>query len=101
MRQWQVIPVAVGGVVAVGFMDGQRIVVGSHSSLGVFEIQSGQRVERTCDEQYAWYQGDPPWIRYPDPEGVQLIRAAGLWGGELDQATTMGGLVTAPAQEWC
>jgi len=90
MRQWQVIPVAVGGVVAVGFIDEERIIVGSHSGVGLFEIQSGERVERTHDEHYGWYQGDPPWIRYPTPEGVRLVRAAGLWGGELDQATTDG-----------
>lgn len=90
MGQWQVIPVAVGGVVAVGFIDEERIIVGSHSGVGVFEIQTGERVGRTHDEHYGWYQGDPPRIRYPTPEGVRLVRAAGLWGGELDQVTADG-----------
>lgn len=83
-------PMTVGGVVAVGFIDEHRIAVGSHSGLGVFEIQGGHRIERTRDDKYAWYQGDPPWIRYPGPEGVRLVRAAGLWAGELDQVTTDG-----------
>jgi hypothetical protein len=29
-------------------------------------------------------------MRYQSPEGVRLVRAAGLWGGELDQTTTDG-----------
>jgi len=42
------------------------------------------------EEAYNWYQGDPPFIRYPSAEGVRLIRAAGLWGGDLDQSTEDG-----------
>jgi hypothetical protein len=45
-------------------------------------------MERTHDENYDWHQGDPPSIRRPSGEGARLIRAAGLWGEDLDQATT-------------
>jgi hypothetical protein len=90
MQQWRAIPVAIGGVVAVGFLDEDRIIVGSHSGVGVFDVHTGERIERTQDEDYHWYQGDPPFIRRPSAEGVRLIRAAGLWGGDLDQATTDG-----------
>jgi hypothetical protein len=90
MQPWRAISIAVGGVVAVGFMDEDRVIVGSHSGLGVFNVHTGERVERTHDEGYNWYQGDPPFIRYPTAEGVRLIRAAGLWGGDLDQMTADG-----------
>jgi hypothetical protein len=90
MQQWRAIPVAIGGVVAVGFIDDERIIVGSHSGVGVFDPHTGQRLERTRDDHYTWYQGDPPSIRYPSADGMRLIRTAGLWGGELDQSTTDG-----------
>ena len=90
MQHWQAIPVAIGGVVAVGFLDEDRIIVGSHSGVGVFDVHTGARIERTHDENYNWYQGDPPSIKRPSVGGVRLIRAAGLWGGDLDQATTDG-----------
>ena len=90
MQHWQAIPAAVGGVVAVGFLDEDRIIVGSHSGVGVFDVHTGARIERTYDENYNWYQGGPPYIRRPSAQGVRLIRAAGLWGGDLDQATTDG-----------
>lgn len=90
MQQWRAIPVAVGGVVAVGFLDEDRVIVGSHSGVGVFDVPTGERIERIYDEGYNWYQGDPPFIRYPSSQGARLIRAAGLWGGDLPQSTTDG-----------
>jgi hypothetical protein len=76
--------------VAVGFIDEDRVIVGSQSGVGVFDVHMGGRIERTRDEDYTWYQGDPAFIRYPSAEGVRLIRAAGLWGGDLDQSTSDG-----------
>jgi hypothetical protein len=92
MQRWQAILVGIGGVVAVGFLDEDRIIVGSHSGVGVFDVHTGARIERTYDDDgnYNWYQGDPPSIRRPSAKGVRLIRAAGLWGGGLDQTTTDG-----------
>lgn len=90
MQQWRAISIVIGGVVAVGFIDEDRVIVGSHSGIGVFNVHTGERVERTHDEEYNWYQGDPPFIRYPSAEGMRLIRAAGLWGGDLDQSTADG-----------
>jgi hypothetical protein len=90
MQQWRAIVVAVGGVVAVGFLDEERVIVGSHSGVGVFDVHTGERTERTYDEGYSWYQGDPPFIRYPSAQGTRLIRAAGLWGGDLPQSTSDG-----------
>jgi hypothetical protein len=87
MQHWQTIPVAIGGVVAVGFLDENRIIVGSHSRVAVFDVHTGARIERTYDENYHRYQGDPPSIRRHSGDGMRLIRAAGLWGGDLDQAT--------------
>ena len=65
MQQWRAIPVAAGGVVAAGFLDEDRVIVGSHSGTGVFDVHTGERAERTYDEGHDWYQGDPPFIRYP------------------------------------
>jgi hypothetical protein len=77
-------------VVAVGFLDEDRVMVGSHSGIGVFDVGTGQRVERTFGENYSWYQSEPPFIKYPSADGVRLILAAGLWGGDLDQSTIDG-----------
>lgn len=90
MQRWRVTSAAVGGVAAVGFLDEERLIAGSHSGVGVFLIRSGERCERIYDDRYGWYNAAPPSIRYPVPGGVRLIRAAGLWGGELDQATADG-----------
>lgn len=90
MQRWHAIPVAVGGVVAVGFLDEDRLIVGSHSGVGVLAVHTGERTERTYDESYNWYQDDPPSIRYPSADGVRLVRAAGLWGGDLPQSTGDG-----------
>ena len=54
------------------------VIVGSHSGTGVFDVHTCDRRELRPDEDYNWYQGDPPFIRYPSAEGVRLIRAAGL-----------------------
>jgi hypothetical protein len=87
-----VIPLGVGGVLAVGFLDTLRLIVGSHSGLGVFDARTGALLERIHDEDgdYGWHQDDPPSIRYPGPEGTVLVPAAGLWGGQLDQETADG-----------
>jgi hypothetical protein len=43
MQHWQAIPVAIGGVAAVGFLDEDRIIVGSHSGVGVFDVHTGAK----------------------------------------------------------
>jgi hypothetical protein len=60
MQEWTAIPVAIGGVVAVGFLDEDQVIVGSHSGTGVFDVHTGARTGRTYDERYDWYQSDPP-----------------------------------------
>lgn len=90
VQQWRAISVAVGGVVAVGFLGEELVIIGSHSGTGVFDARTGKRTERTCDSDYSWYQSDPPLIRYPSAEGMRLVRAAGLWGGDLAQSSADG-----------
>jgi hypothetical protein len=90
MQQWRAIPVAAGGMVAVGFLDEDRVIVGSRSGTGIFDVHTGERTGRTYDEGYDWHQGGPPFIRYPSAQGARLIRAAGLWGGDLPQSSTDG-----------
>ena len=85
-----VVPVIIGGVVAVGFLDGERVLVGSHSALGVFDSRTGDRLERTPSDDYSWCEPDPPSIRYAGGSDVRLVAAEGLWGGELDRVTADG-----------
>jgi hypothetical protein len=68
-------PVAIGGVVAVGFMDENRVIVGSHSGLGVFDVHTGERIEWTHGEDYNWYQGDRPLsgIRPTTPRDYAVV----------------------------
>jgi hypothetical protein len=43
MDSWSdVISIAVGGLVAMGFLDEQRLIIGSHSGAGVFDATSGR-----------------------------------------------------------
>lgn len=86
------IPLAVGGVVAIGFINEDRLLVGSHSGCGEFETRAGQRIGRYVDSDYGWYQADPPSIRYPasGDGGIMLVGSAGLWGGSLPTSTSDG-----------
>jgi hypothetical protein len=93
MRMWEKrATVAIGGVVAVAFVDDTRVAVGSHSGLGVFDVGTGSTVERVPDVNgdYSWYQADPPAVRYETSGGITLLPAAGLWGGGLPRNTEDG-----------
>jgi hypothetical protein len=78
MQHWQAIPVAIGGVVVVGFLDEDRIIVGSHSGVGVFDVHTGARIQRTHDENYNWYQGDPTGLQN---RGLGRVPSAGILTG--------------------
>lgn len=93
MSEWRNGPIlAVGGIVAIAFVDEVTIAVGTHSGLGVIDARTGATLERCPDTQgdYAWYQADPPAIRYASPQGVTLLPAGGLWGGQLRTTTDDG-----------
>ena len=90
VQKWRAVSVPVGGALAVGFLSESRVVLGSHSGVGVFDANTGERTQRIYDENYGWYQSDPPSIRHASADGVHLVRAAGLWGGNLDQVTEDG-----------
>lgn len=93
MASWgPVRPVAVGGLVAVGFIDEQRVVVGSHNGLGVIDASSGARIGMIADIEgsYPWARGDPPSATWMDPDGPRTIPMAGLWGGRLPEETADG-----------
>lgn len=93
MENWKTGPVLrVGGVVAVAFADESLVAVGSHSGLGLFDVQSGALVRRISDPDgnYGWYSADPPAVRYETTDGVKLLPAAGLWGGDLATGTRDG-----------
>jgi hypothetical protein len=72
-----VVSIAVGGLVAVGFLDEERVIVGSHSGVGVFDASTGTRLERMPADDYSWYQGDPPFIRRPGPAGCSSFQPKG------------------------
>jgi hypothetical protein len=93
MAQWGPIrPIPVGGLVAVGFLDEHRIVIGSHSGLGVFDARDGTRLDRVEDPDggYNWLRESPPRAAYTDGEGEHLVEVAGLWGGSLPETTDDG-----------
>lgn len=98
MSDWRPGPVlAIGGVVAVAF-DGEGVIaVGSHSGLGVFDVRTGEMLERVPDNDgnYTWHQADPPSIRRASSHGVRLLPSSGLWGGHLDPMTDDGWMATA------
>ncbi len=77
---------------AVGFLDEHRIVVGSHSGLGVFDAGDGARLDRVEDPDgdYNWFRESPPMAAYSDGEGEHLVEVAGLWGGTLPETTDDG-----------
>jgi hypothetical protein len=101
MQQWRTICVAIGGVVAAGFMDEGRVIIGSHSGTGVFDVHTGERAERMHDEHYSWYQVDPPFIRYPSAEGVQLILPPDCGAATWTSRPPMAGPAIGSAQGRC
>ncbi|GEB14909.1 hypothetical protein GUY44_01345 [Pimelobacter simplex] len=93
MPAWSPIrTIPVGGIVAVGFLDEERVAVGSHAGLGVFDAAGGARLDRVPDipGEYPWHRDSPPSIVYDDHRGQQVVPAAGLWGGRLAAATADG-----------
>ncbi|MFG1620525.1 hypothetical protein [Kribbella sp. NPDC049227] len=85
-------PIMVGGLLAVGFLDEHRVIVGSHDGLGVFEAISGVRLDRVRDPDgdYGWYRESPPSAVYADADGEHRVPVAGLWGGDLPNTTKDG-----------
>ena len=85
--------IPIGGLVVVGFLDERRIVVGSHSGLGVFDAREGTRLDRVADldDDYAWFREAPPVAAYTDRHGEHLVEVAGLWGGTLPTSRTTAG----------
>ncbi len=85
-------PVIVGGLLAVGFIDEQRVIVGSHSGASIIEASSGALIERVPDAEgsYEWFSEPPPSATWVDVEGVHTVPVAGLWGGRLPETTADG-----------
>ncbi|MBU2694156.1 hypothetical protein [Pimelobacter sp. 30-1] len=93
MAAWSPVrSIAVGGLVAVGFPDEERVGVGSHSGLGVFDAASGAILARVpdVDGSYDWHRDEPPALVYADDRGQHVVPVAGLWGGELATRTADG-----------
>lgn len=90
--QWEsVICIGIGGVLAVGVPDERRVVVGSHSGVGVFDTRAGERIARVVDNDYAWLDEQRLTIRVPTRAGVvEEIPSMGLHGGTLPSATADG-----------
>lgn len=72
-------------MVAVGFIDGASVAIGSHAGFGIVDVVTGEVRDRVPDAkgEYSWYQADPPSVRIATPAGITLVPACGLWGGEL------------------
>lgn len=84
--------VAVGGLVAVGFLDEARVIVGSHSGIAVVDAMSAEKLGRIVDLDgtYPWFTQVPPSAMWPAGETAVTVPVAGLWGGELPVATDDG-----------
>ena len=93
MTPWGTIrAIPIGGLVAVGFLDESRVMVGSHSGLGVFDVETGTLLDRVGDScgDYDWFQESPPTARYSDAHGDHSVSVSGLWGGTLEVTTEDG-----------
>jgi hypothetical protein len=85
-------PITIGGLVAVGFVDEQRVVVGSHSGLDIIDAPSGTMVVRISEVAGSceWCSETPPSATWLDLEGVHTVPLAGLWGGSPLDSTADG-----------
>lgn len=85
-------PITIGGLVAVGFVDEQRVVVGSHSGLDIIDAPSGTMVVRISEVAGSceWFSETPPSATWLDLEGVHTVPLAGLWGGSPLDSTADG-----------
>ena len=93
MTDWSSIKaIPVGGLVAVGFLDEHRVVVGSHSGLGVFDSATGALLDRVEDPggDYAWFKDSPPTALYTGDDEQHSVPVAGLWGGTISSTTDDG-----------
>lgn len=93
MTDWGSIrAIPVGGLVAVGFVGEDRVIVGSHSGLGVFHAATGVVLGRVADPRgdYDWFRESPPTAVYADDDGQHSVPICGLWGGTLPAATGDG-----------
>ncbi len=90
--QWErVIRTGIGGVLAVGMPDERRVVVGSHSGVGVFDTTTGEGIARVDDNDYAWLDEQRSTIRVPTDDGAaEIIPSMGLHGGTLPRTTPDG-----------
>ena len=73
-------------------VDETTIAVGSHSGLAFVDVVTRVVQERIPDNagDYEWYQADPPAVRHQRPREIELLPAAGLWGGELPRVSADG-----------
>jgi len=87
----RVIWTGVGGVLAVGVPDERRIVVGSHAGVGVFDATTGERVYRSRDNDYTWWDQERLSIILNVSGGEsEVIPSMGLEGGSLPAVTADG-----------
>jgi hypothetical protein len=93
MADWGAVrPIAAGGLLAVGFIDEHRVIVGSHNGVGIIDASSGALIERVPDVEgsYEWFSETPPSATWMDAKGVHTVPVAGLWGGRLPETTADG-----------
>lgn len=93
MANWgPVRSIAVGGLVAVGFLDEERVFVGSHSGVAILHADSGRRIGRAVetDGSYGWFTESPPSGTWAEEDGAHTVPVAGLWGGRLSEVTPDG-----------
>lgn len=78
-------------MLALGLPDEMRVVVGSHSGVGVFDASTGAPTLRVYDDDYTWFDPERLAILVPNDRGsFEAISSMGLEGGVLPDTTPDG-----------
>jgi hypothetical protein len=82
----------ISGAIAVGFLDEERVLVGTPHDLTVVDARSGRAVHRVASPPGVWLK--PPSIEYVDSTGSLISVQA---GGRVSQ----GKLPISTPDKWC
>lgn len=100
---WRLVAsIAVGGFEALGFStDSRYLLLVTSSGRGVFNAESGQRLERERSSgEGEWYDLETLEVKGIGPVAGQSIRVAGIHGGGLPRVTLDGWVADLLSPGW-